>query len=141
MNVMQKRRAAEAANEPSAPAGAGHWIAGGRLSFAGMIWPRGAVLPDEIVASIAPYRLSVLVTNKLVLHRLGEPPADAPRPVKIAQSDPKAEHAAMLENMARDGYQPHELDAKVRPPPGAYRPRHPAASIVAGDPVSTTRRP
>jgi len=127
MNEMQRRRAAETASNPPAVMG-GHWLAGGRLSFSGMVWPRGAVLPDEIVASIPPYRLSILMSNKLVVHRLGPAPADAPAATAIIADDPKAERAAIMGAMSRDGYQPHELDHREKAPPG-YGRAHPSVAI------------
>ena len=140
MNPMQRRRMLEA-TEPAAPAGVGHWLAGSRLEMSGKIWPRGATIPDPIVEAIPPFRLTVLISNKLIVRRLGPPPAEAPRSRAIVQSDPKAERAAIQAAMRRDGYAEYELDHRVKPPPGAYKAAHPSTAIRAGEPLTNGRRP
>jgi hypothetical protein len=139
MNPQQRRRAAEAADEPAAP-GVGHWIAGGPLTIGAMRYPRGAVVPHETVRAIPPHRLDILRSNRRLVHRL-TPPENAPAPESLEAPDPEAERAAIQAAMRRNGYAEYELDHRAKAPPGAYRPAHPAASIVVGDPVSNVRRP
>jgi hypothetical protein len=107
MNLMQRRRAAEAAY-PAQPRGEGYWQSGTKLDLAGVLYPRGSVVPDATVAAFKPDRLAVLVSNGYLAFRYGKPPADAPQPSRPRLENPEAVAARMKENMLRDGYEPWE---------------------------------
>ena len=132
MNPMQRRRALEAAHPTLQPRGEGYWQSGTKLDLAGVLYPRGSVVPDATVAAFKPDRLAVLISNGYLAFRYGKPPADAPQPSPPRLENPEAAAARMKENMLKDGYEPWEIDRRIPAPPGLYKPQHPAGAIKPG---------
>jgi hypothetical protein len=107
MNQAQLRRAQE--SRASAPATAGGWWCAsgqGGFTIGSVRFPRGARVPDEIIATIAPNKLAILQSGGHLQYRLDAVPASAPAPVKIARTDDAAEQAAMVRNMKAAGVLP-----------------------------------
>jgi hypothetical protein len=118
MNLAQRRRAAEEAT-PTVPTGGGCWLSGTSLTIGQVRFPRGSRVPDEIVAAIEPGRLAVLMSNRLLMHRLGPLPANAPQPVPLPPPiDPAVERAEQNASLRRDGFADWELTAGIPTPPG-----------------------
>jgi hypothetical protein len=108
-NLQQRRRAMETV--PSAPTDEpGYWRAGTKLRFADTDYPRGATVPASAVRSLAPGRLHVLMSNRMLEFVLGEPGPNAPAAVAIDMAklaaDDAAIAAAQKENMLRNGVCP-----------------------------------
>jgi hypothetical protein len=82
MNLAQRgMRPRRPLRKPSPPAPAAAGLAATSLTIGQVRFPRGSRVPDEIVSTIEPGRLAVLMSNRLLMHRLGPPPTNAPVPL------------------------------------------------------------
>jgi hypothetical protein len=133
-NIQQRRRLAEdeTATPPNVTDREGYWKAGAKLRMGGVTYPRGSTVPQEIVAVLAPGRLSVLTGNKMLLHRLGVLDQNAPAAVVEVPTLHEAERKAMIAAMKANGYSNYELDHRERPTAGAYLTTHPSVAIKPG---------
>jgi hypothetical protein len=138
MNLAQRRHAAEFATQ-SIPTGAGgYWVVcGSALTFSGHVWPRGTIVPTELIEQIEHGRLGVMIANRLLAHRLGKPPADPPRPHPLAAPiDPAVALAEQRASLRRDGYAEWETTAGVPTPAGPF-----ASATHPSQMVQPTRLP
>ena len=113
------------------------WVAGKSMNIGEAHFPRGAIVPDELVAAFQPQRLAVMVRNSFLVHRIDAPDAMAAMPEArpIVREDPAAEARRQREAMERAGYQPWEIDHRVKAPSGAYASQHPSKAVVPHEPV------
>jgi hypothetical protein len=68
---------------PNATGRDGFWQAGTKLCIGAVIFPRGATLSHDLVASLPPGRLAVLMGNRMVIFKLGGPDPNAPASVPV----------------------------------------------------------
>ena len=122
MNLAQRgMRPRRPLRKPSPPAPAATGLAATSLTIGQVRFPHGSRVPDEIVSTIEPGRLAVLMSNRLLMHRLGPPPTNAPAPVPLPPPvDPAVALAEQWAAVERDGYAEWGITAGVPTPAGPF---------------------
>jgi hypothetical protein len=122
MNRRQRARSLEPKPVPvPATAESSHYVAYIRITTNGFTFPRGAVIPRETIATIAPGKLSDLLRGGYIELRAGLAPKGTPAPIAVQVVDDAAEQRRMRENMLAAGYEPWMMDPRLPRPPGAYK--------------------